>query len=216
VLLPARRYDFLDDLKEGPQDHAERPAYHPFRDDLFLWSLALCYTFETGQTRGLIDGVTSRGLQDIRDRIKPGEMPWVEHPLHFPMIFLNIHVDHVACEVYRLTRVVGDFEDFSKNAKYKTLEDGDSITTQLAYIKRSLGYQQNLVKFLQDTLDFLDQNLLERNEWEHSVLLHNACPQIKEDLANTSWLIQNNLDTCDYLQTRAKDALDYVIRRFST
>ncbi|MCJ1329427.1 hypothetical protein MMC10_006107 [Thelotrema lepadinum] len=220
-LLPARRYDYLEDLKDHTPMHSERPSYHPFRDDLFLWNVAMSYSFDSGQTRGLLDGVPPRAQQDIRARMSPETSPWLDHPLHLPKVLLDIHVDHVAWEVNRLVREVDDLEDFSKNSKNKALEDTDSITTQLSFISRLLDFLENLTKFLLETLDFFSATLPDVSTgtgsspnggpaMHHQTFIRNTHYQMKEDLTNTLSLLRNNVETCDYLQSRTADSLNYI------
>jgi hypothetical protein len=212
VLMPARRYDFLDTLKETSPDHRERPQYHPFRDDLYLWSLAMSYSFDSGQTRGILDGVPTRAQLNIRERMSPETSPWLNHPLHVPKIILDIYVDHITWEVNRLARETDDLEDFSKNAKNKALEDTDLITTQLSFVSRSLDFQENLTNFLLETLEFFNTTLSEGQSHghQHHQFIRNSHPQIKEDLTNTLSLLKNNQQTCGYLQSRTSDALGYI------
>ncbi|KAI4148642.1 MAG: hypothetical protein LQ340_005010, partial [Diploschistes diacapsis] len=223
-LLPARRYDYLEDLKEHTPDHHDRPSYHPFRDDLFLWNLAMSYSFDSGQTRGLLDGVPARAQLDIRARMSPETSPWLDHPLHLPKVLLDIHVDHIAWEVNRLVGETDDLEDFSKNSKNKALEDTDSIISQLSYISRSLDFLENLTNFLLETLDFFAVTLPEDdaslaasahahgrgNGLAHQTFIRNTHYQMKEDLTNTLSQLRNNIQTCDYLQSRTADSLNYI------
>ena len=213
VLMPGRRYDFLDDLKGEAPDHRERPAYHPFRDDIYLWNLAMSYSFDSGQTRGLLDGIQPRAQQDIRARMSPETSPWLDHPLHLPKVLLDIHVDHAAWEMNRLAKATNDLEDFSKNSKNKALEDTDSITTQLSYISRQLDFLENLTNFLLETLDFFNATLPQEGQnqqMHHHQFIRNSHHQMKEDLTNTLSLLRNNQQTCKYLQERTADSLAYI------
>ena len=211
VLMPARRYDFLTDLKDETPDHTEWPAYHPFRDDLYLWSIAMSYSFESAQTRGILDGVPPRAQMDIRARMAAESSAWLDHPLHLPKVLSDIFMDHAAWEINRLGKETDDLEDFSKNAKNKALDDTDSITTQLSIMGRSLEFLENLTTFLLETLDFFDETLHDDEEQSRQQqFIQNGYHQMKEDLNNMLSLIKNNQETCVYLKSRSTDAQTYI------
>jgi len=174
----------------------------------------MSHSLRDGKTRGLLDGITDWAFTDISQRIlKPGSH-YYQHPLHIPAMLLNIFFDHAAWEVNRLAKDVVEFEDLSRGAKTSSLDKYDAITTQLQYVSRNLDFQQNLAKFLLETMVFLDTKVFTRqagqNPSDYITYVNETNPHMEEKLNNMLHLIENNLNTCQYLQARTKDALDYV------
>lgn len=92
-----------------------------------------------------------------------------------------------------------------------SLERYDSITTELRYVRRAFDFQQRLTKFLLDTLEYLEQKVFtDREMTMYEAFVRETNPHMEEKLKNTMGLVENNLQTCDYLQARTKDALDFV------
>lgn len=112
VLLPARREDYLSEVESGKTAgrRPTRSTYNPWRDDPFIWSLAMSHSLTNGKTRGLLDGLTDYALGDLSHRILKANSHHYQHPLHVPGILLNIFLDHAAWEVNRLAKDVAEFD----------------------------------------------------------------------------------------------------------
>ncbi|KIX99799.1 uncharacterized protein Z520_04435 [Fonsecaea multimorphosa CBS 102226] len=228
VLRPARRTKYLTDTKGGrtASRRSLKSTYNPRRDDPFLWSFAMSHSLRDGKTRCLLDGLTDWAVGDVSRRLLRASQQWYVHPLHVPVILLNIFFDHAAWEVNRLCVEVGHFEFLSRDAQIGSLEQFDTITTQLQYLRRSLEFLQSLAKFLLETMDFLEQKIFLR-EWDnragrddgtvtsYRLYVHQTNPHMEEKLMNISHLIDNNLSTCQYLQSRTSDALDFIKGKIS-
>lgn len=221
VLRPARQLDYLTEARGG-KTAGRRKAnseYNPWRDDPFIWSLSMSHSLRDGKSRGLLDGITDWGFDDISRRILTPDSRSYQHPIHIPWILLQIVFDHAAWEINRLAIDVAEFEDLSKEAGTSSLEKFDAITTQLQYLRRSLDFQQHLTDFLSDTMKFLEEKVFRssddsrRERSGYAAFVVDTNPQVEERLTNLSYLIKNNLDTVKYLQARTKDALDYVRSR---
>jgi hypothetical protein len=226
VLRPARQLHFLklegQDKKGRSIDYRRkypgrwRTEYYPHRDDPFIWSFAMSHNLQDGKTRGILDGLTDAGLRNLRDQLSPpGKTGWYEHPLDLPTILLKIYSRHTQWELNRLADDVESFEKAAKKEKYKEIDQFDDITTQLAYIERTLDFEKNLAQSLLDTLQYLEDKIfpkaLEAGSTSHSKFIQRTNPQVQEKLTNIASMIQNNLHTCTYFQTRTKDALEYVL-----
>ena len=102
----------------------------------------------------------------------------------------------------------------AKVAKSASLEEFDSITSQLQCLRRALNFQQNLTNFLLETMTFLEEKVFLRQPGReissYISYFHETSPQVEEKLKVMSSLIDNNLDSCKYLQGRTKDALNFV------
>ncbi|OAG41056.1 hypothetical protein AYO21_04669 [Fonsecaea monophora] len=228
VLRPARRAKYLADTKGGrtASRRSLKSTYNPRRDDPFLWSFAMSHSLRDGKTRCLLDGLTDWAMGDVSRRLLKASQQWYLHPLHVPVILLNIFFDHAAWEVNRLCVEVGHFEFLSRDAQIGSLQHFDAITTQLQYVYRDLDFLQSLAKFLLGTMEFLEQKIFLR-EWDsragrddgtvvsYRAYVHQTNPHMEEKLMNISHLIDNNLSTCEYLQARTKDALDFIKGKIS-
>jgi hypothetical protein len=175
----------------------------------------MSHSLQDGKTRGLLDGLTDAGLRNLRDQLSPpGKTGWYEHPLDLPTILLKMYSRHTQWEINRLADDVASFEEAAKREKYKEIDQFDDITTQLAYLERSLDFEQNLTQSLLDTLQYLEDKIfpraLEAGTSSHTTFIHRTNPQVQEKLTNIASMVQNNLHTCTYFQTRTKDALEYV------
>ncbi|OAP59430.1 hypothetical protein AYL99_06728 [Fonsecaea erecta] len=229
VLRPARRAKYLTETKGGrtaSRRSSLKSTYNPRRDDPFLWSFAMSHSLRDGKTRCLLDGLTDWAIGDVSRRLLKASQQWYVHPLHVPVILLGIFFDHAAWEVNRLCVEVGHFEFLSRDAQIGSLEHFDAITTQLQYLRRDLDFLQSLAKFLLETMDFLEEKIFLR-EWDSKVgrddgtvtsyrlYVHQTNPHMEEKLMNISHLIDNNLSTCQYLQARTSDALDFIKGKIS-
>lgn len=225
VLRPARQLHFLKlkavDKKGRAVDYRRKHAekwmtdYYPHRDDPFIWSFAMSHNLQDGKTRGILDGLTDAGLHNLRDQIlSPGKTGWYEHPLDLPTILLKIHSRHTQWEINRLADDVASFEEAAKKEKYQEIDQFDDITTQLAFLERALDFEKNLAQSLLDTLQYLEDKIfakaLEVGPTSHTTFIQRTSPQVQEKLTNIASMIQNNVHTCTYFQTRTKDALEYV------
>ncbi|KIV79956.1 hypothetical protein PV11_07495 [Exophiala sideris] len=219
VLRPARRVKWEAQTKKHPASRRTlRSKYNPHRDDPFIWSFAMSHSLRDGKTRGIVDGVTDFAIGDLSRRLLKGRSEWYPHPLHVPVVLLNIFFDHAAWEVNRLCVKVGRFEYLSRDAGIGSLQDFDTITTQLQYTRRSLDFQQSLTKFLLETLKFLETKVFARElssrddgiSESYRTYVYHTNPHMEEKLKNTLHLIENNLSTCQYLQSRTRDALDFI------
>ncbi|OQU95634.1 hypothetical protein CLAIMM_01816 [Cladophialophora immunda] len=228
VLRPARRAKYLTNTKGGgtASRRSLKSTYNPRRDDPFLWSFAMSHSLRDGKSRCLLDGLTDWAIGDVSRRLLKASQHWYLHPLHVPVILLNIFFDHAAWEVNRLCVEVGHFEFLSRDAQIGSLQHFDIITTQLQYIRRDLEFLQSLAKFLLETMEFLEQKIFLR-EWDSRVgrddgtvtsyraYVHQTNPHMEEKLMNISHLIDNNISTCQYLQARTRDALDFIKGKIS-
>lgn len=192
-----------------------KTEYYPHRDDPFIWSFAMSHNLQDGKTRGILDGVTDAGLRNLRDQLSPpGKTGWYEHPLDLPTILLKVYSRHTQWEISRLADDVLSFEEAAKKEKFQEVDQFDDITTQLAYLDRSLDFEQNLTQSLLDTLQYLEEKIfpkaLEAGSTSHSVFIHRTNPQVQEKLTNIASMVLNNRNTCQYYQARTKDALEYV------
>lgn len=227
VLRPARQLHFLklaaEDKKGRAVDYRKKyprkwkNEYYPHRDDPFIWSFAMSHNLQDGRTRGILDGLTDAGLRHIRDQLSPpGKPGWYEHPLDLPTILLKVYSRHTQWELNRLADDVANFELLARKEKFKEIDQFDDITTQLAYLERSLDFEKNLTQSLLDTLQYLEDKIfpkaLEAGSINHTTFIQRTNPQVQEKLTNIASMIQNNLHTCAYFQTRTKDALEYVGR----
>lgn len=225
VLRPARQLHFLKLEAEDKKGHRidyrrkypERwkNEYYPHRDDPFIWSFAMSHNLQDGKTRGLLDGLTDSALRDLRDQLSPpGKPGWYEHPLDLATVLLKIYSRHTQWEINQLADDVAKFEEAAKKEKYKEIDQFDDITTQLAYLERSLDFEQKLTQSLLDTLEYLEDKIfpkaLEAGTSNHATFILRTNPQVQEQLTNIASMIQNNLHTCTYFQARTKDALEYV------
>lgn len=223
MLRPARRLKYIADQKGAqvqiPSRRTAKSDYNPRRDDPFIWSFAMSHSLLNGQTRGILDGVTDFAFGDIMRRLQETREPYYAHPLNVPVILLNIFFDHIAWEIGRLCQAVRQFEILSRDALISSLEDYDTITTELQYARRSLDFQLSLSKFLLETSKFLEEKIFARTVTtdreggmieQYRVYVFQTNPHIEEKLNNIQNLIENNLSTCQYLQSRTRDALDYV------
>lgn len=166
VLRPARRVKYFADHKGGqvqiPSRRTAKSDYHPRRDDPFIWSFAMSHSLLNGKTRAILDGVTDFAFGDVMRRLQDTREPYYAHPLHVPVVLLNIFFDHIACEIGRLCVAVRQFEILSRDAQISSLEDYDTITTELQYARRSLDFQLSLSKFLIETSKFLEEKIFAR------------------------------------------------------
>ena len=225
VLRPARQLHFLklqaQDKRGRAVDYRRKHAdkwitdYYPHRDDPFIWSFTMSHNLQNGKTRGILDGLTDAALRNLRDQIlSPGKTGWYEHPLDLPTILLKIYSRHTQWEINRLADDVASFEEAAKKEKYKEIDQFDDITTQLAFLERALDFEKNLVQSLLDTLQYLEDKIfpkaLEAGSTSHTTFIQRTNPQVQEKLTNIASMIQNNVHTCTYFQTRTKDALEYV------
>ncbi|KAK5464663.1 hypothetical protein LTS15_001225 [Exophiala xenobiotica] len=226
VLRPARQVKFVVDAKSNPSlkrapimiRRTSRSNYDPRRDDPFLWSFAMSHSLQKGKTRGILDGITDFAFDDLKRRLLKASSRWYLHPLHVPVVLLGVLFDHAAWEVNRLCKAVGHFESLSRDAGIGSLEQFDTITTQLQYIRRSLDFQQSLTKFLLETMTFLEDKVFMRDISSHNdgmtdsyrAYVYQTNPHMEEKLNNILHLIENNLSTCQYLQSRTRDALDFI------
>ena len=162
VLRPARQLDYLEAAKGGKTAGRRKPNsdYNPWRDDPFIWSLALSHSLRDGKTRGLLDGLTDWAFDDVSRRMLSGHHRTYQHPLHVPYILLSIVFDHAAWEINRLAIDVAEFENLSKDLETASLQKFDAISTQLQYLRRSLDFQQNMTDFLKETMAFLETHVL--------------------------------------------------------
>ena len=135
------------------------------------------------------------------------------------MILLNIFFDHAAWEVNRLCVEVEQFEYLSRDAGIGSLNDFDTITTELQYIRRDLDFLQSLTKFLLETMEFLEKKIFDRElprgrndgiSDTYRTYVYQTNPHVEEKLNNILHLIENNASTTEYLQARTRDALDFV------
>lgn len=179
----------------------------------------MSHSLRDGKTRGILDGLTDWAVGDVSRRLLKASQQWYLHPLHVPVVLLNIFFDHTAWEVNRLCLAVGHFEYLSRDAQITSLEQFDTITTQLQYTRRSLDFQKSLTEFLLETMEFLEKKIFDR-EWHadrddgvsgmYRTYVYQTNPHMEEKLRNILHLIDNNLSTCQYLQARTQDALDFV------
>lgn len=217
VLRPAKREDYLNDVNRGKTAgrRSARNEFDPRRHDPFIWSFAMSHSLRDGKTRGILDGITDWAYADIARRLLKANNNWYQHPLHVPVILLSIFLDNAAWEVNVAARDVEEFEDLSRAAQISSLEKFDIITSELQCIRRSLQFQESLSKSMLDTLKFLETNVFARR-WNsqdmsrYELYVYQTNPHMEEKLKNMLSLIENNLQTCVYLQSRSKDALDYV------
>lgn len=182
----------------------------------------MSHSLRDGKTRGLLDGLTNWAVGDVSRRILKATQQWYLHPLHVPVILLGIFFDHAAWEINRLCVEVERFEYLSRDAGIGSLEQFDTITTELQYIRRDLDFLMSLTKFLLETMDFLEKKIFEREasarggrsddgiSESYKVYVYQTNPHMEEKLNNTLHLIENNLSTSQYLQARTQDALDFV------
>lgn len=185
----------------------------------------MSHSLRDGKTRGLLDGLTDWAIGDVSRRLLKATQQWYLHPLHVPVILLNIAFDHAAWEVNRMCIEVGHFEFLSRDAEIESLEMFDTITTELQYIRRDLGFLQSLTKFLLETMEFLEKKVFDREIMDGSggrgrqddfiaesyrTYVYQTNPHMEEKLNNIVHLIENNLATCEYLQSRTRDSLDFV------
>ena len=178
----------------------------------------MSHSLRDGKTRGLLDGLTDWAYGDMSRRLLKASQQWYPHPLHVPVILLNIFFDHSAWEVNRLCVAVGHFEFLSRDAGTSSLEQFDAITTELQYLGRSLEFQQSLTKFLLETMKFLEKKVFERegpNSGDgmsdaYKNYVYQTNPHMEEKLNNLLHLIENNISTGQYLKSRTQDALDFV------
>ena len=227
VLRPARQLHFIKsekyDEKGNEIDYRRKyqagkwnTEYYPHRDDPFVWSFAMSHNLQDGRTRGLLDGLTDVGLRSLRDELSPAGKPgWYEHPLDLPAILLEIYCRHTQWEINQLAADVSNFEEAAKGMKLKEIDDFDDITTQLAFLERSLDFEKNLAQSLLDTLQYLEEKIFpkaleEGGSRSHTAFIQRTNPQMHEKLTNIASMIMNNLHTCTYFQSRTQDALEYV------
>ncbi|KEF60842.1 uncharacterized protein A1O9_02404 [Exophiala aquamarina CBS 119918] len=221
VLRPARRVKYFADHTQGsllPSRRTAKSDYNPRRDDPFIWSFAMSHSLLNGKTRGILDGVTDFAFGDVMRRLQETREPYYAHPLNVPVVLLNIFFDHIAWEISRLCVAVREFEILSRDAQISSLEDFDTITTELQYARRSLDFQLSLSKFLLETSKFLEEKIFARTVMsrdggmaeQYRKYVFQTNPHIEEKLNNIQNLIENNLSTCQYLQSRTRDALDYI------
>lgn len=178
----------------------------------------MSHSLLNGKTRGILDGVTDFAFGDVMRRLQETREPYYAHPLNVPVVLLNIFFDHIAWEIGRLCVAVRQFEILSRDAQIGSLEDFDTITTELQYARRSLDFQLSLSKFLLETSKFLEEKIFARTVMsrggsmaeQYRKYVFQTNPHIEEKLNNIQNLIENNLSTCQYLQSRTRDALDYV------
>jgi hypothetical protein len=178
----------------------------------------MSHSLLNGKTRGILDGVTDFASGDVMRRLQETREPYYAHPLHVPVVLLNIFFDHIAWEIGRLCVAVRQFEILSRDAQISSLKDFDTITTELQYARRSLDFQLSLSKFLLETSKFLEEKIFARTVTsraggmveQYRIYVFQTNPHIEEKLNNIQNLIENNLSTCQYLQSRTRDALDYV------
>lgn len=188
VLRPARQLAYLTEAKGGKVAGRRKAnsEYNPWRDDPFIWSLALSHSLRDGKTRGLLDGVTDWAFDDISRRMLSGRHRTYQHPLHVPYVLLSIVFDHSAWEINRLAINVAEFENLSKNAQTQSLDQFDTITTQLQYQRRNLDFQQNLIDFMKETMQFLDTAVLQtaddprKEPWSYATYVVSLSPKCAE------------------------------------
>ena len=185
----------------------------------------MSHSLRDGKTRGLLDGLTDWAIGDVSRRLLKASQQWYVHPLHVPVILLNIFFDHAAWEVNRLCIEVEHFEYLSRDAGIGSLKSFDTITTELQYIRRDLDFLQSLTKFLLESMDFLEKKIFNREVPRSSkdgvsdiykMYVIQTNPHMEEKLNNILHLIENNLSTTHYLQARTRDALDFVCSPVST
>ena len=178
----------------------------------------MSHSLQKGKNRGILDGITDFACGDLKRRLLKASSRWYLHPLHVPVVVLGVFFDHAAWEVNRLCKVVAHFESLSRDAGIGLLEQFDTIMTQLQYIRRSLGFQQSLTKFLLETMTFLEDKVFMRGISSHDdgmtdsyrTYVYQTNPHMEEKLNNILHLIENNLSTCQCLQSRTRDALDFI------
>jgi len=178
----------------------------------------MSHSLLNGKTRGILDGVTDFAFGDVMRRLQETREPYYAHPLNVPVVLLNIFFDHIAWEIGRLCVAVRQFEILSRDAQISSLQDFDTITTELQYARRSLDFQLSLSKFLLETSKFLEEKIFARTVMsrgggmaeQYRIYVFQTNPHIEEKLNNIQNLIENNLSTCQYLQSRTGDALNYV------
>ena len=158
-------------------------------------------------------------MGDVSRRLLKATQQWYLHPLHVPVILLNIFFDHAAWEVNRLCIEVERFEFLSRDAGIGSLQSFDTITTELQYIQRDLDFLQSLAKFLLETMEFLEKKIFDRENPRkrddgisdmYRKYVYQTNPHMEEKLNNVLHLIENNLSTATYLQARTSDSLDFV------
>ncbi|KIW93875.1 uncharacterized protein Z519_05190 [Cladophialophora bantiana CBS 173.52] len=223
-------------LRMASRPSLKSSTYNPRRDDSFLWSFATSHSLRDGKTRCLLDGLTDWAISDVSRRLLKASQQWDVHPLHAPVIPLGIFFDHAAWEVNRLCAEVGHFESLSRAAQIGSLEHFANITTQLQYVHRNLDFLRSLAKFLLETMEFLEQKIFLR-EWDrrrnkgggtkgggrggddtfpsYRTYVYQTNPHMEEKLMNISHLIERNRSTCQYLQARTRDALDFIKGKIS-
>jgi hypothetical protein len=180
----------------------------------------MSHSLRDGKTRGILDGLTDFAFGDLSRRLLKSKstQQWFLHPLHVPVVLLNVFFDHAAWEVNRLCVAVAHFEYLSRDAQIGSLDQFDTITTQLQYIRRSFDFQQSLTEFLLETMEFLESKVFARDgpgrddgvSAHYKTYVGKTNPHMEEKLQNIRHLIRNNLSTCRYLQARTSDALDFV------
>ncbi|KAJ9610819.1 hypothetical protein H2200_005596 [Cladophialophora chaetospira] len=228
VLRPARQARYFSDPKNRGRAPSRRSlksnTYNPHRDDPFLWSFAMSHSLRDGKTRGLLDGLTNWAVGDVSRRLLKATQQWYLHPLHVPVVLLGIFFDHAAWEINRLCVEVERFEYLSRDAGIGSLEGFDTITTELQYIRRDLDFLQSLTKFLLETMEFLEKKIFDREiprgrddpmTDAYRTYVYQTNPHMEEKLNNILHLIENNLATSQYLQSRTRDALDFIKGKIS-
>ena len=181
----------------------------------------MSHSLQTGKTRGILDGITDWACGDIGRRLVESKDPWYSHPLHVPVVLLHIFFDHIAWEIGRLCEEVRQFEILSRDIQVGSLEAFDTITTELQYARRSLDFLLSLSKFLLETLKFLEDKIFAREgafsrdaDDQYRKYVFQMNPRIEEKLNNIQNMIENNLSTSQYLQSRTKDAIEFVSSSF--
>lgn len=153
--------------------------------------------------------LTDAAIRNLRDQLSPpGKSGWYEHPLDLPIILLKMYSRHTQREINILADHVSNFEETAKKEEYKETDQFDDITTRLAYLERSLNFEQKLAQSLLDTLQYLKDKIfpqaLTAGPTSYTTFVQQMNPQVQEKLTNIACMIQNNLHTCTYFQARIK------------
>ena len=180
------------------------------KDDPFLWSLALNYSFRDRTTRGILDGLTGYAFNDLYDRILLHGGRWTLHPLHIPIILLQTQIDHAAWDMDAMAGQLSDFEKTILPQDSQALVKFDKLTTRLAHLGRDIKFQSELTRFLQDTLRYLDDAIFHsQGPYPDNELLQ-VGHQMKEKLINFQYLTENYLESCRFFEINTKSFLDNI------
>ena len=211
TLRPARDFraftGSVSTLDSWPSNHC--------KDDPFLWSLALNYTFRERTTQGLLDGLTDHAFNDLYRRALLHGGRWTLHPLHIPIILLQTQIDHAAWDMDAIAGQLSDFEKTVGLQNSPHLDKFDRLTSRLAHLGRDIKFQSELTRFLVDTLKYLDSSMFETQGFYPDNELLLVGQQMKEKLTNFQYLTENYLESCRFLEINTKSTLDYINTRIN-